>query len=87
MRRSKNAASIRSAELKLQIVAGDFVVVLRDDGQGFPPGEVRGTGNGLRNLVARAEALGGRAVIVSAVGQGTKITLVLPLPHATPVEP
>ena len=45
----------------------------------FAPGERRGSGHGLQNIVARAEALGGAAEITSAVGKGTRITLRVPV--------
>lgn len=70
----------KTAELKLAIVGNDFVVTLRDHGRGFAAGERRGSGHGTRNIVARAEALGGSAEIVSAVGQGTSVTIRVPLP-------
>lgn len=72
----------RMATLTLRIVGDDFVIVLRDDGRGFAPGENRGSGHGLRNLAARAEALGGSAEIASEPGKGTKVTLRVPLTHA-----
>ncbi len=69
----------KTAELRLAFVGDDFVIMLRDHGRGFAAGERRGSGHGTRNIVARAEALGGRAEIVSAPGQGTTVTLRVPL--------
>ncbi len=71
----------KTAEFRLGISGNDFVVTLRDHGRGFVAGEVAagGTGHGLPGIAARAEVLGGRAEIVSAPGQGTSVTLRVPL--------
>lgn len=71
----------KTAEFRLAIVAGDLVVTLRDHGRGFAAGAIAagGTGHGLPGLAARAAALGGRGEIVSAPGQGTTVTLRVPL--------
>lgn len=53
---------------------------VEDDGKGFEPGGATGTGHGLGNLRARAEALGGTLHIDSAPGRGTRVRLVFPLP-------
>jgi two-component system nitrate/nitrite sensor histidine kinase NarX len=53
--------------------------VIEDDGQGFDPNLVHDhSHNGLRNLTARAEKLGGSVRIRSSPGGGTSITLELP---------
>jgi signal transduction histidine kinase len=74
----------KTAEFRLQVTDDDFVVVLRDHGRGFAPGERHGSGHGTRNIVARAEALGGSATIVGEVGQGTTVTVRVPLPRNSP---
>jgi signal transduction histidine kinase len=48
-----------------------------DDGRGFDPARTGG-GQGLRNLRERAEALGGRAEIVSTPGEGTRVRVTVP---------
>ncbi len=70
-----------TAEFRLAIVGNDFVVTLRDHGRGFVPGEraLGGTGHGLPSLAVRATVLGGRAEIASEPGQGTTVTLRVPL--------
>lgn len=70
-----------ATQAALRIAASDdtLVVSLSDNGRGFTPGERRGSGHGLRNLAARAEALGGTAQITSAPGQGTTVVLRIPL--------
>lgn len=66
-----------------------LLTTVRDDGQGFNVEEVeisyatRGS-IGLLNLYERAELLGGRISIESAPGQGTTVSLMVPLP---PIQP
>ena len=63
----------------------ELLTTIRDDGQGFNLEEVeisyatRGS-IGLLNLYERAEMLGGRISIESALGQGTTVSLTVPLP-------
>jgi len=63
----------------------ELLTTVRDDGQGFSVEEVeisyatRGS-IGLLNLYERAEMLGGRISIESALGQGTTVSLMVPLP-------
>jgi len=53
-----------------------------DDGRGFDPGALAAPGpsggHGLRGMRERAERLGGRLEIESAVGEGTAVALALP---------
>ncbi len=63
----------------------ELLTTIRDDGQGFDVEEVeisyatRGS-IGLLNLYERAEMLGGQISIESALGQGTTVNLMVPLP-------
>jgi signal transduction histidine kinase len=63
----------------------ELLTTIRDDGQGFDVEEVeisyatRGS-IGLLNLYERAEILGGHISIESALGQGTTVSLMVPLP-------
>ena len=63
----------------------ELLTTVRDDGQGFNLEEVeisyatRGS-IGLLNLYERAEMLGGRISIESALGRGTTVSLSVPLP-------
>ncbi len=55
-------------------------VVVEDDGRGFDPEDNRRqVGHGLANMQARAEGMGGIFRIRSAPGQGTTVTLKIPL--------
>ncbi len=59
----------------------EVVLDVRDDGRGFDPAQVRATGTrgrGLAGLRDRAEALGGRADVESAPGEGTTVSVRFP---------
>jgi signal transduction histidine kinase len=51
---------------------------VRDDGPGFVPREMNGSG-GLRNMRDRVEAIGGRLEIDTSPGHGTRVIGVIPL--------
>ena len=53
-----------------------------DDGVGFDPGRGAASGRGLRSIGDRVRRLGGTLAIESAPGQGTRITVDLPLRRA-----
>jgi signal transduction histidine kinase len=54
------------------------ILEIDDDGRGFDPAQTTGAGQGLRNLRERATALGGRAEIHSALGEGTQVRVTIP---------
>ena len=54
---------------------------VRDDGPGFVPTLAPG---GLRNMADRIEAVGGRLLIDSSPGRGTRVIATVPLPCAVP---
>ena len=57
-----------------------LLVRVKDDGAGFDPRTPAGEGHrGLRNMRRRAAAIGGRLDVASAPGQGTVVTLSVPL--------
>jgi signal transduction histidine kinase len=77
----------RATNVWLRVIRSkeELLTTIRDDGQGFNVEEVeisyatRGS-IGLLNLYERAEMLGGRISIESALGQGTIVDLIVPLP-------
>jgi PAS domain S-box-containing protein len=72
-------AGAKRIELNLRAEGADAILEVIDDGRGFDVASIPGTGAGLPNLRARASALGGRCVIESKVGSGTRVALHLPL--------
>jgi NarL family two-component system sensor histidine kinase LiaS len=57
------------------VYSGDQVTLtVEDNGRGFDPGE-RHSGLGLHSMHERAELIGGRFQVKSAVGQGTQVTV------------
>jgi signal transduction histidine kinase len=63
---------------------GRLAVVIADEGSGFDPGAAVDPGIGLAGMYERAELLGGRLSILSAVGHGTRVTLDLPVRATAP---
>jgi signal transduction histidine kinase len=72
---AKHAAA-SEAQVRVGLAAGTVHVTVSDDGRG---GAVLGRGSGLIGLVDRVEALGGKLVLDSPAGQGTTITIELPM--------
>ncbi|MCU1265636.1 MAG: liaS 2 [Acidobacteria bacterium] len=79
-------ANCSSALSSIAVSRNRLILELRDDGRGFsylPPPETHANGHagghGLENMQRRAEELGGHLNIVSAVGQGTRLKLTIPL--------
>lgn len=70
-------------EIRVEILEedGNLILFVEDSGVGFDrtEGESRGTGLGLYGMKERAELVGGRLIIQTALGHGTKIILKLPL--------
>jgi signal transduction histidine kinase len=76
------ARHARAQNVTLTLVRSDAAVtlVINDDGHGFDPhDDSRRVGHGLANMQARADGLGGSFKLRAAPGQGTTITLRLPL--------
>lgn len=69
-------ADASRAELTLTYLGDEVALDVVDDGRGYTPGP--GTGFGLTAIRQRVEQLGGRAIIESAPGDGTAVTVRLP---------
>ncbi|MEU2914205.1 sensor histidine kinase [Streptomyces massasporeus] len=74
----KHAGSSAPVGVSLRYADDALTVSVRDDGCGFDPGAVR-VGYGLAGLRARAEEVGGTAEVRSAPGDGTAVTVRLPV--------
>jgi signal transduction histidine kinase len=70
-------AQAATCRVSLRQEEAGVVLEVDDDGRGFDPDRVAG-GNGLGNLRERAAALGGRAEVASAPGQGTTVRVTIP---------
>lgn len=74
-------AKARQANVRLSVEPGATVLVVGDDGQGFPPdrASLRSAPQfGLQTMRERAEALGGSFTIDTAEGRGTRVIVRLP---------
>ncbi len=77
---SNVARHARAQNVRLALHQDDqhIALVVSDDGQGFDP-TTAPAGMGLGNIEQRASALQGRVTITSAPGQGTTLSVCLPL--------
>ncbi len=66
------------------VEGGRLTVVVEDDGIGFGPAADVGVRLGLRGIRERAAILGGHADIRSAPGEGTRVSVEVPLATAVP---
>ncbi len=63
--------------IRLSSQGDEVVMVVKDNGKGFSPDEVR-RGIGLNSMNERAESLGGSMELASAPGEGTSISVRIP---------
>ena len=70
-----------SSTRSLPSTSGEIRLDLRDNGSGFDPAG-RHDGFGLQGMRERVEGMGGQLTIQSAKGEGTAISIVLPLANA-----
>ncbi|MDP2384081.1 MAG: PAS domain S-box protein [Nitrospirota bacterium] len=66
------------ARVSLKMLKQGVRLSIRDDGRGFSPEAVKGTGHGLINMAARAQKIGGRFTVTSKIDRGTRVVLDLP---------
>jgi signal transduction histidine kinase len=72
-------ARATEAELRITRTNNRLEIAIADNGCGFEAGKTP-RGNGLANLSARLDGLGGRCDIETEPGKGTTVKLILPLP-------
>ncbi len=78
-------AGAESVLVQVAAVTGRLEIEIEDDGRGFDVAEVAGPsdsgrGLGILGIRERLELLGGSAGVESSPGQGTRVTLSVPLP-------
>jgi signal transduction histidine kinase/ligand-binding sensor domain-containing protein len=82
--------------LRLRIEPKAFTLVVEDNGQGLPSARAAGTasmggdritsGSGLANLEKRLNGVGGRCIVQSDPGRGTRVEMIVAMPEpASPV--
>ena len=71
-------ASAQHALVSLSRQNSSAVLTIEDDGSGFNTRSIS-AGNGLRNMRGRAAALGGKLLVTSKRGQGTRLRLTVPI--------
>ncbi|MEU9787075.1 sensor histidine kinase [Streptomyces phaeochromogenes] len=82
----KHAGSSAAASVALTYTDAALTVSVRDEGHGFDP-TAPATGYGLAGLRARASEVGGTALVHSSPGDGTTITVRLPVPPVPSAPP
>jgi signal transduction histidine kinase len=85
MSNSLRHAQASNITVSLLPVPAGVCLEIRDDGSGFEPEAPKHTGQGLRNMNARARDIGAELKIVSAPEQGCRIIVVVP--QRNPHEP
>lgn len=77
-------AVAKEVRIRVSETTAAVLIVIEDDGCGFDPQEQEHghSGNGLRNMRARIEHLDGRFLVESRSGQGTKLTISVPVAGA-----
>ena len=73
-------AHAAEVEFQIAVAPAGLQIVITDNGRGFEPRAHEG--HGLKNLPARLAQMGGRCEVASRPGQGTAVTILLPLPAA-----
>lgn len=73
----KHAGPDSATVVTLSVATGELVVEIRDDGAGFDADAPKGIG--IRNMIERIEAVGGRLDLRSTPGAGATVTASIPL--------
>ncbi|MDA2812985.1 ATP-binding protein [Nocardiopsis sp. RSe5-2] len=84
LRNALRHARARTVRVVVEVRGGRVNALVDDDGTGFGHAEAaRGDGLGLASLRERARRLGGRTVVDTAPGDGTRVLIRLPLTPGT----
>ena len=65
--------------VKLEWLRNEINVVIKDDGKGFDPGNIREGAFGIVGMKERIDLLKGSIDITSSIGKGTVIMIKVPL--------
>jgi PAS domain S-box-containing protein len=76
-------SAARNVEVGLRMDEEAILIEVADDGRGFDPGSAR-EGFGLSGMRERVEGLGGKIEVKSRPGEGTKVTVRVPVGGGTP---
>ena len=81
-------AGTKDVQVQLDLNPADLTLRIKDQGVGFDAAQrTRGVSSGLDGMRERANLLGGEFKLESSPGQGTAITLTLPLDMITNASP
>lgn len=73
-------AEAQAINIDVQVQSGVFQIIIADDGKGFDTQMIGNqNGLGLRNIQQRAALHGGRVEIETRPGEGTRLTIILPI--------
>ena len=76
-------AGAKTAAVTLSYMEDVAVLDVQDDGKGFTPSAARGVGFGLTGMRERAESLQGTFSLESVPGEGTTVSISLPMVQST----
>jgi signal transduction histidine kinase len=76
-------AGAKTAAVTLSYMEDVAVLDVQDDGKGFTPSSARGAGFGLTGMRERAESLEGTFSLESVPGEGTTVSISLPMVRST----
>ena len=81
---SRRHSGARNVGIRLQVEDDTLVAKVIDDGRGFDPMAAQGGGVGLVGMRERVEELGGQIEVKSRPGEGTEVTVRVPVGDGTP---
>ena len=76
-------AGATRCEVTIMLRNQQFILCIKDNGKGYD-GQIRGNGNGLRNMRKRAEEMQGSLEIISAPDEGFFLWIKVPYPFKIP---
>ena len=80
-------ACARRLEVRLEQTAGQITLLIKDDGTGFDPGRQQFGHFGITGMLERAKEIGAEMSIDSKPGNGTTLSVQVPLTLSAAVEP